>query len=326
MSVTSDRPKALFFKGQPGRKADAVRPTVAGSPSGVHSLKSHRFGHSGRCGRLQRLLFRVSSIDIIRVLVRLSLRSKRITNPVLRSDGARRRKRPAMARAFLGHALDLAMVSPTASDRRLKRSVAVPLQLGSFAIKVRNAIASGSASSMFPPHRRDCPHRRTRNLPGGHKSPSPQATAQRQKSAILGCRSRRVEDRRCRPIETASSNAPRRRGSAALNSSQISRSGRLRSSAIASRLRKSARSARSGRVTTSSIPFRMTGRHASKSTSSLSAYSSRAWKPPPVEMRQSKSASQGGMFEMLSNASRWPLFAAMKRSRSSRGNDRNGAA
>jgi hypothetical protein len=64
-----------------------------------------------------------------------------------------------------------------------------------------------------------------------------------------------------------------------------SASGRRRSSGIGSSMRNTARSARSDRVTMSSMPFRITGRAASKSTSSWSVYSWRTAKPPPVASR-----------------------------------------
>ena len=97
------------------------------------------------------------------------------------------------------------------------------------------------------------------------------------------------------------------------------------SSAMLSKLKKIERSARSGRMTMSSMPFKITGRVASNSVSSMSLYNDRVAKPPPVANRHSVSEIQSGRLETLSNANKCPLFAAMNRSRSSRGRARNGA-
>src|SRR5215470_15817389 len=48
-------------------------------------------------------------------------------------------------------------------------------------------------------------------------------------------------------------------------------------------------------------------------------------KLPPLASRHSASESHGGKADRLSNASTWPLLAAMKRSRYSRGKVRTGA-
>jgi hypothetical protein len=97
-------------------------------------------------------------------------------------------------------------------------------------------------------------------------------------------------------------------------------------SGIDSSVRNTARSARWGRVTISSLPFRITGRAPSNSTSSWSVLSWRTAKPPPVANRQSVSEIPPPQRpDTLSKASTWPLLAAMNRSRYSHSKARKGA-
>jgi hypothetical protein len=73
------------------------------------------------------------------------------------------------------------------------------------------------------------------------------------------------------------------------------------------------------------MPFRMAGRAASNSTSSLLVHSERTEKPPPLDSRHKVSLSHGCKPDTLSKTSRWALVAEMNSSRSLRGRARNGA-
>ena len=79
------------------------------------------------------------------------------------------------------------------------------------------------------------------------------------------------------------------RGRLASNAANNSLSDRRFSSEISSKVTNRARSARSGRVMMSPMPFRMIGRAASNSTSSLLVHSERTEKPPPLDSRHSVS-------------------------------------
>ena len=91
------------------------------------------------------------------------------------------------------------------------------------------------------------------------------------------------------------------------------------------KLKRTARSNRSPRVATSSMLVRMTGRVAEKIASSPSVKSSRVAKPDPVDRQQIASESQAGMVDKLSKANTQLLLAAIIKSRTSFGSDRNGA-
>ena len=75
----------------------------------------------------------------------------------------------------------------------------------------------------------------------------------------------------------------------------------------------------------SSMPFRMAGRAASNSTSSLLVHSERTEKPPPLDSRHKVSDSHGCKPDTLSKTSMWALVAEMKSSRSLRGRARKDA-
>ena len=135
------------------------------------------------------------------------------------------------------------------------------------AITARTAAAIGSASITPRPPRRGCRNRPTRTCPQARarfRRPSPTG---RSPPCAAACRAWCCGSS-ARPFATASSSTPRMRGRSASNAAHSSCSGRRRSSGIGSSVRNTARSARSGRVTMSSMPFRITGRAASNSTSS----------------------------------------------------------
>ncbi len=135
----------------------------------------------------------------------------------------------------------------------------------------------------------------------------------------------RTRDRSSRTPLRAVRSAPSIRGDAASNRFQKSASVWRLSSSIRGKRRRRERSIKSPRVTRSSMPVRTTGRCASKMISSSSEYSSRVPNPPPVERRHSASLNHGSRCERLSSAIIHELFAAITRSRSSRGSDRSAA-
>jgi hypothetical protein len=94
------------------------------------------------------------------------------------------------------------------------------------------------------------------------------------------------------------------RGRLSSNFANNSLSDRRFVSGIKSRVTNRARSARSGRVMLSPMPFRMVGRAASNSTSSLLVQSERTEKPPPLDSRHSVSDSHGGNPDTLSKTIR----------------------
>ena len=69
--------------------------------------------------------------------------------PTLRRKVCARRKRPDTARGLSGQDFDLVMRSPANPANLLRRSEAVPVQVGHAAIMARTAAATGSASITF---------------------------------------------------------------------------------------------------------------------------------------------------------------------------------
>src|ERR1019366_3770384 len=164
------------------------------------------------------------------------------------------------------------------------------------------------------------------NLPGDHPSARSTATPKRAKSAILGLRTSLAFGSWVRDAARAPSKAPRIFGFADSNSDQNSASSRRFSASRLGSKTTIDRSRRSPRVASSAIPFRTIGRCTLMIVSLRSVYSWRVASPPPVARRQRASESQPGKWLRLSNVMTHELLAAMKRSRSSRGPERRGAA
>ncbi len=204
---------------------------------------------------------------MIRVRARPS-RSKPMSMPILRRKVAARRSRPASARGLSGQVFDLATRSPAISARAPRSSEAVPVH----SVRVGHHGAHGGGDRIGVDH---AFHRlvaiaaigrpeRARGPERGFAGRRPQA---RSPPCAAACRAWCAATR---PGPSPPHRAARRgcAGVRPRTPPTIPASGRRRSSGIGSSVRNTARSARSGRVTMSSIPFRITGRAASNSTSS----------------------------------------------------------